>query len=249
MKAIIYLFLITVFFIFVCPDAKAQLAKTNKQDVVYLKNGGVMRGKILERKEGLLKLETRDKNVWVYGEEEVSEVKKETRAFFQKNQGYLNYLEIGILAGNNNNNSDFFDTHEQYASFQLRYFQGYRILPLFAAGITTGVDFYLKEVLLPVALSLRGDLTRSKVTPVYVIESGYGFGWLNRKTNNLTFEGGWLFNAALGLKIHTLSSTSFVMSMGFQSQHSRIKNIFSPDNQREIVQTYKRLTLRFGMSF
>ena len=65
---------------------KARMKEQNKgtngygefQDVIYLKNGSIIRGVIIEQIPGIsLKLETRDGNVFVYKMEEIEKMTKE----------------------------------------------------------------------------------------------------------------------------------------------------------------------------
>ena len=53
-------------------------AQDNFQDVVYLKNGSIIHGMIVEQVPGKsLKIETKDKNVFVFQLEEVEKITKE----------------------------------------------------------------------------------------------------------------------------------------------------------------------------
>ena len=66
------------------------VAQRNLQDVVYLKNGGLIRGLVFEQIPGVsLKIQTNDGSVFVYKMEEVEKITKET-----------------IIKGNQNSNSE-----------------------------------------------------------------------------------------------------------------------------------------------
>lgn len=53
-------------------------AQKNKQDVVYLKNGSIIRGKIIEQIFNTsLKIQTADKNIFAYKMDEIENIKKE----------------------------------------------------------------------------------------------------------------------------------------------------------------------------
>ena len=55
------------------------LFSLESQDVVYLKNGAVIRGEIIEQVPGeSLKIQTRDGSIFVYKMEEVSKISKES---------------------------------------------------------------------------------------------------------------------------------------------------------------------------
>ena len=59
-------------------DTTNASANTNLQDVIYLKNGGVIRGTIIENVPGAaIKIKTYDNSIFVYEMEEVLKVEKE----------------------------------------------------------------------------------------------------------------------------------------------------------------------------
>jgi hypothetical protein len=68
------LILFSLFFIAVCFSANAQ----NYTEVVYLKNGSIIRGVIIEQVPGVsVKLQTADKSVFVFKMEEIEKITKE----------------------------------------------------------------------------------------------------------------------------------------------------------------------------
>jgi len=68
--------LAALMFAFVLPEHSA--AQGQDEDVVYLKNGGVVRGIIIEQVPGVsLKIKTRDGNVFVYAMKDIQKMTKE----------------------------------------------------------------------------------------------------------------------------------------------------------------------------
>jgi len=106
-KALLFLFL---------TFAALQLqAQSNYEEVVYLKNGSIVRGTIIEQIPGqTIKIQTKDKSVFVYKFEEIEKIGKseltEERSSKDKN-------------ASNSNDGDFFVKGQADAS---RYYKGYR---------------------------------------------------------------------------------------------------------------------------
>ena len=95
-------FLITMF---ACLMATIVFAQSNYQDVVYLKNGSIIRGVIIEQVPNeSLKIETADGNLFVYKIDEVEKMTKERSILQtsqsalkkQKSEQSLNYDDVGI---------------------------------------------------------------------------------------------------------------------------------------------------------
>ncbi len=91
-------------------------AQSNIEDVVYLKNGGVIRGKIVEREStGKVKIELLGGSIFVFQASEIDSLKKENtlksklreigKNYFRKDHGYRNMTELAIIYGVNFKNS------------------------------------------------------------------------------------------------------------------------------------------------
>lgn len=76
------------------------IAQQNYQDVVYLKNGSIIRGVIIEQiPNKSIKIETSDKSVFVYQIDEIEKMTKEAKPYSPSNNtSKPNYI-IGIGAG------------------------------------------------------------------------------------------------------------------------------------------------------
>jgi hypothetical protein len=223
----------------------------NYLDVVYLKNGSIIRGKIIEQTNEKTIIQTRDHNRWVFTSSEVEKIATEPRPFFLKKTGYLNYIEAGVLSGTTQTITNWQTDYKAYSTFSLQIFQGHQFHPAFGLGFTTGLDWYHNQTILPVALGIRGDFSQKRITPTYGFDMGYGLGWLNEQKNNKTYSGGGLFALSGGIKIRTLSQTSFLLSLGYRHQFAR-SNYDSPDAwgiDVENNETFNRLVLKFGVGF
>ena len=82
-------------FIFISIQA---LAQQNKQDVVYLKNGNVVRGKIIEQELNVsIKIQTVDSSVFVFKMEDINKITKEHNTVAKSNSNNPN--EVVVFEG------------------------------------------------------------------------------------------------------------------------------------------------------
>jgi len=164
--------------------------RANYDDVVYLKNGSIIRGIIIEQVfNEKIKIKTHEGNIFVYMADEIEKFAKEESSYnksannwklsqseeFNKPKGYLGLLEFGGGIG--------FGTWGANR-ISLTMINGYRAVPQFAIGVGIGLqllfyeyyDGYLKkitEATLPIFLHLRSDFLARRVSPFIVFNIGY----------------------------------------------------------------------------
>ena len=172
-------------------------------DVVYLKNGSIIKGIIIEQVPGkTVKIKTNDGSEFVYNIQEVEKFTREEKVskriieevgiskatpdslkymnnFKMKTKGY--FAEIDAL----------FNT----ASIGLRLTNGYRFGRFGNIGLAIGLealnsDFYYGDKFPALSLNLvySGEILKKRITPFYQIEAGYGFS-LDRYGGNRGFTG------------------------------------------------------------
>lgn len=221
--------------------------KKGWQDVVYLKNGSILRGALVEETAGgTIKIETVGHNLFVFTAAEVERVARELikPAFkYPFTTGYLNLTEAGLSVGNSAGQNA---RRNVDVSFQT--FNGYQFASWFALGLTTGVDTYSRVTLLPLALGLRGDLTKSKTRPYYGLDAGYALTWLNNPRLTGNRQGGFFWSPGAGLKFSGRKNRAFLFSINYRRQRSTLENPFG--NGTSIMENkFKRVLFRLGMSF
>jgi hypothetical protein len=179
MKKLLLLAFLSVCGLF-CATASAQ----NLEDIVYLKDGSIIRGIILEQIPGeSLKIGTRDGNIFVYSMDDVERITRErvsrnSRGEIRENKfnnprGYLGILELG-------NGLGFGDWAATRVSITM--INGYRVSPYFAVGVGIGFESFAyrisptdihNETTVPVFLHLRSDLINGRVSPFLAFNVGY----------------------------------------------------------------------------
>lgn len=165
--------LLLIAMIFVSSFAYAQTL----QDAVYLNNGNIIRGIILEIvPNDFIKIKTYDGSVFVYKTKDILKIKKEEaytpQYTIKKEEDFRKvkskrkrlFLELGHTLGEDN-------------KFELSGSLGYQFSPHFFSGLGCGIDYFYEESCcgFPVFVHLRSDLTKNKVSPFIETKFGYSF--------------------------------------------------------------------------
>jgi len=229
----------TVFFFlsFIVSSSHAQSSKT--EDVLYLKNQWVIRGKILEQNSNSIKIQSHEGNIFVFLTSDIEKISQEKiwRNFVYKNRGFANFTELGpLIAGKTTING------VTTAAFSFQTVNGYKFSQYAMAGIGVGADLYATQTVLPVFASFRGDLSKTgSVIPFYFADGGYGINITQNSDNGTAFKGGIMYAGGLGVKIHFNRNAGFLLSFGYRYQ----KTSYTYNNIATDV-TYNRLAVRAG---
>lgn len=180
-------------------------------DVVYLKNGSIIRGVILEQVPNKsLKIQTQDKNVFVFTFDEIDRIQKEESERGKKprredkreerrdpvDPTVNNGLEQGIFVepsvivapviDGDNDHKRFILTHAQVTA-------NCQINPYIGLGIGAGIRSYsFEDTYIPLYGQFRVNFKNKPVSPFLETSLGYGFA---TKGND---SGGAMFNLAFG---------------------------------------------------
>lgn len=150
-------------------------AQDNLQDVVYLKNGGIIRGVIIEKiQDKLIKIETFGANVFVYQMDEIDRIAQEPcriqrncpQIFGSMDSGFKGNIELGHQFGVGKFGMD-------RLKFNMIY--RYQINPYFSAGIGTGLRFYFDDdaAVIPIFADLRMNFLNYQTSPYFSLDIGY----------------------------------------------------------------------------
>ena len=171
MKKYISLFLL----IFITSIA---IAQNNYQDVVYLKNGSIIRGVIIEQVPNeSIKIETEDRSIFVYEMDEIQKLAKEEKITAKLDQvetesdgtglkkGYRGIAEFGYQFGLGDYGMD---------RFKFNIINGGQISPYFFIGGGVGLRYYFDAdaALIPVFVHARANILDKKVSPYFALSIG-----------------------------------------------------------------------------
>lgn len=207
---------ILAFVLFVLITTVSFAQSNNYQDVVYLKNGSIIRGLIIEQiPNKSIKVQTADNNVFVYQIEEVEKMAKETNQrrsvskgdVFHLEPGYKGLIELGYQIGSGDFGMD---------RIKLNIINGYQVNQNFSIGIGTGLRYYTdaEALLIPIFADFRGNISLdSKISPYVSLGIGYSFDATN------SFEGvGFLLNPTIGVSFKVSDKSAMNVGLGYEMQ-------------------------------
>lgn len=228
-------------------------AQKRTEDVLYLKNGSILRGKIKDLSADTISIEILGGSVFVFPASEARGISREKKLSRYKESGYLFVVETGILTGRSPGNS-LNRADEIINSFTLQCINGHEFRPELALGIGAGIDSYHSFTTFPVYLRLSGSFPQvnKKISPMYILDGGYGFQSRLFNSNNMFSNsyGGIMLNPAAGVRMQLGNKSSFILNAGYRLQKGSKANFFGApgDGVREKV-TFNRLSVRAGFMF
>jgi len=184
-------------------------AQSNYQEVVYLKNGSIIRGIIIEQIPNVaLKIQTADKSVWVYEFDEIEKIAKEEipaekKAYTEKEKfeirekGFASTIRGGIFA------SAIGYTYSATASIGYQFNKKY--------SLTIGSGIFGGTKIIPIFLMNRINFIDGIVTPTLGIELGYTY--IDGSSGH--YDSGYI-NPSIGLKLRMSKNSSWVFDFGYR---------------------------------
>jgi hypothetical protein len=221
-------------------------------DAVYLNNGEVYRGRILEQPDQeKIHLETLCLNTRMFPTKDISHIGQEKVDLMvlrmgghASARGYFNYSDLGFLLGSGSN--------EKNAILSIQMVNGYKFGRKYFAGIGTGIEFF-EQAYIPLFADFSYMLTENRVSPFLTGSMGYTFSiddppeqW-GARTNNL---GGMMYSVGIGTSIRTGMTSSFAISLEYRYQN--LRSDYTEDWNEDVLhfdKQYNRLSLRLGFVF
>lgn len=236
----------SILFVMLLALVSLQAQHKNQEDVIYLKNGIIIRGSIVQYVwNDYIKVETERGDLFVVSYLDIERIEKEDKPLKYKNKekGLFNITEIGWVSTNNGEPWGL-------SNLGIQTITGYRLNKWIGAGAGIGLQGYNSIGTVPLFGSLQtGDIFTDRVIPYGFFNMGYSLAWDNNIMPNKDVDGGLFFNPGLGVKVKN-RNTAMLFSLGYQMQKVSIHN---PDgwwwagNETKI--TMNRISLRVGMNF
>lgn len=226
-------------------------AQTVFEDVVYLKNGSIIHGMIIEQiPNKSIKIQTKDENIFVCSLDEILKITKEEENSPTNNysgidynrikkSGYINITELNFAFGIG-------DIYRGYNAYGIQTVNGYLYTSRLSFGVGAGllIDAHEGTALIPLFADLRIYFLEQKpITPFITIDLGYS---LCTDNNN---KGGFLINPSLGIKAYASSKAALHFSIGYLVQSdTRSVSYYNYTRVNETVET-GYLNFKMGVSF
>jgi hypothetical protein len=214
-------------------------------DVLFLQNGSIIKGKIIENNEAVVKIETCCGSIFVYQKAEIIKIEQEKDSYPSektKERGYFNYSSMGMLLGSTAN--------EKQAQLSILSEHNYKINNNFAIGVTTGFEL-LRETTVPLAANMKVICPLNKQDLYIGITGGYNFSVENPEPGYISsYTGGVLFNIEFGSIVPLSQNSAFFIALGYRYNELHYKLVqWYWDWQDEVDRTYQfnRISIRLGI--
>ena len=250
--------------------------KTYMADVVYLKNGSIIKGNILELLPSKsVKIELLDGSIFVFEMETVEKIAEEAVALptwaleeiemetkkeldktaidqkkakenIVKHIPTKGFYNILSISYLTGRNSE----NTPAVGFGAEYILGYQKNQWLSFGGGLGVNNYGEASFISTFADIRGYLRNSSASPYYSLAAGYGFN--NRTGWNISdATGGFYVHPSIGVRAASRKSRHFLVSFGVKMQKSIVtRNWQSPlfsTSPDEIL--YTRFNVSYGLTF
>ena len=231
-----------IMLILLCLSVQAQKSK----DALYLKNGSIIYGRLLEVTPESYKVETSDKSIFIFKSDEVEKFSHSASGSYgRKNEGFSFALEAGLLAG---------PQHTDYsAPFSFNFLAGVVIQPTTIISLGSGVEF-IGRPFTPFFLEFRQVIFDKKTSP-FVYARGGALAALGSDEKNsyynydpYNYKGGALVGFGSGIS-WARDDYEMYLSFGYRFSHTSYQT--DDYNQRSVVYTnnLNRLEMKFGFRF
>lgn len=193
--------------------ANLSFAQKNYQDVIYLKNGSIIRGLIIEQVVNeSFKIETTDDNVFVFEIDKIEKIAKEptTRKTKQPpesydfKKGFTRIFEVGY-------GMTFYSSYMD-GSINLDFIYGYKINKYFSIGVGSGLWSYPhNQEAVPLYADFRSPFLSSRFSPYFSLKMGYAFDPDNRFESIDT-----ILNPSIGVRHKISGKSEMNLSCGYK---------------------------------
>jgi len=221
------------------------------EDVIYLKNGAIVRGVIIEQVPNKsLEILSKDNNYFIFKMDEVQKITKENKLpdhTDYKKKGFQNITEVGFGFGINTINTyhGSVDIAKQNPIMGLRTINGYQLNEYFSFGLGIGFEAFLdgtkKGALMPITLDTRINFMKGKFSPVLNLNGGYSVGFQN--------SSGLAANPSVGMKIYLTKKIACLFNIGYKVQQQNVKTIDQYGGSIIRIVNYQFFALSTGLSF
>jgi hypothetical protein len=239
--------LMAIFFIITGIQLLAQ--KTN--DVLYLKNGSIIYGKLMEIVKDTYKMQTADGSIFIYKAEEVEKFANEAPFFNgRKTDGFGFSLEAGFLIGSQQS--------EYVAPFSFNFLASITSNTQNITSVGSGVEF-LGRPYTPLFLEYKYIIFNKKTAPFIFLRCGavIPFGSSNEQTttaqtNNNNFIKDYKGGVSLGLGTGiSWAKENYETYLSFAYRYARTCYEQNEYNRGYVTYSnnFNRLEVKFGYKF
>lgn len=229
-------FLLTLFLLILFVDVNAQ--EKLKKTSVYLLNGNILTGSLKDHINfDFIELQITDSISIKIPQDAIRKItnyKLYPLGYLSDKKGLITIIELGLNFREGNSN----EIGMNGISFHI--INNYKLSKYFSGGLGIGIDNLNRLATIPLYLSLRGDVLKGVVTPVYQADIGYGF--VSETWEPGTTKGGLYLHPGVGIKFYA-RRLAFGLNTGYKIQKSSYSHS-TPTFEVNEKRTFRRITLR-----
>lgn len=205
--------LFSLCFLFACTIVFAQ---GKYEQVVYLKNGSVIHGLIVEYVPNASIKVKSGPNLFAYKMDEIEKITLEepaARVYEGKSKGYYGIAQVGLTD---------FPAGGNLAMASISLINGYQFNRYVGLGLGIGGDISTHKVYnMPVFADLRINFLKTRVTPFVAIDLGYNaqftqtYDYYSGDTKPQVYHG-MVFNPSLGVKVGISKKVGASLALGYK---------------------------------
>lgn len=243
-------------------------AQQTQEDVVYLENGSIIRGKVLEyNPKGEIKIEITGGSILVYDASQVvkmekqdvvqkttsstSETKEKPKAHRPPSKGIYHSIMAGTLMGLG-------EWGDPVPGVSLGYTVGYNFHHLIGVGGGLGIMLLGEHPIIPIYANIRSYFLKTSASPFVDMNIGYGIA-LNSVAGPLgggsslgqvqTSLGGLYLRPSIGFRFPSRKRTHVTMDFGYVIQFAQYTYLDWNNNDVAEKRIFYRPSLRVGITF
>lgn len=245
----------------------AQKKGAAKEDVMYLKNGSVLRGKVVDSsRDTVVRIQVMGGSIFAHSLTEIDtlvreQAIKENEYFQYANSLSRQKIDLSALKGTwfhhtNMKVSVGYNSNQPVGVIALQHSSGYFVKPWLGIGAGASIERNAGYTLMPVFASFRGILSNTPNSFYYSCDVGYNVAFMGEANNNWGWrtmtkaEGGLYIHPALGIRFFSPSRLHFTLDVGYVLQ--KVSYTYNGDWNPEPYtehNTWLRPALRLGVMF
>lgn len=213
-------FILLIFFFI---QAFLLFSQNDAESTIYLKNGGVVKGVIVETTgSNSVMIKTSGGETYYYADNEIERITKNAKPeeeplHVTQQKGYRGSLKAGYCFS-------FGNESEYFNRIKFDFVNAYQIAPFFSVGVGVGVRIYHQiepsEFLLPVFGELHFGFLQKKVGPYFSIGMGYVFD-LSNDENFYFQKNGILIQPEVGCNFVISEIATLFIGIGGDLVHNK----------------------------
>jgi hypothetical protein len=226
------------------------LSAQRTKDVLYLKNGSIVYGKLVEIKDGQYKMQTAEGSIFMFKTDEVDRFAKEAPLYDgRKKSGFGFALEAGLLVGSQET--------EYQSPFSFNILAGVTADTKHVISFGSGVEFIGKPFV-PLFLEYKYMVTDRKSAPFFFVRGGglvqassddsNSYDYSYDYNNPFNYKGGGSFTLGSGISWAKDDYETY-LSFAYRYAHTSYQQKEYNAGTVTYSNTLNRLEIKFGFRF